>query len=234
MAPKIVVNVEGDSPVDLTITVSNKPTADSSLASTGVEAEVARDLKKGEVQKEPKSGAESSSGQKKSSIGPKAEQFEDEWEKVMEVDDEGGTSSSPRPPSHSPPSPHPPGYPPPWKSSASGASGARSSAAPDAAQQADPMPEVSVDPQKCCVTRKAGKCYHVPSCGMMKKKRPTELFENLEMCPRCVRELPRADQRFAFSGEDPRKLHLVANDHSTFCMLHYGAVVTGCRQCVFK
>lgn len=111
MAPKIVVNVEGDSPVDLTITVSNKPTADSSLASTGVEAEVARDLKKGEVQKEPKSGAESSSGQKKSSIGPKAEQFEDEWEKVMEVDDEGGSSSSPRPPSHSPPSRHPPGYP---------------------------------------------------------------------------------------------------------------------------
>lgn len=111
MAPKIVVNDEGDSPVDLTITVSNKPTADSSLASTGVEAEVARDLKKGEVQKEPKSGAESSSGQKKSPIDPKAEQFEDEWEKVMEVDDEGGTSSSPRPPSHSPPSRHPPGYP---------------------------------------------------------------------------------------------------------------------------
>ena len=227
MAPKVVINIDSDSPVNIEVNVSGQSEPANSKGVTGGKgyskaksANVGSSTTSASV--DPASSAASApTGPNLVSTpgNPKAESMgEGDWERVEPADQLG----SPVPPSHSPDSPVP-----------------LSDSLPMAAPIAGPPEsesESSTTPllEREFVATKSGRAFHLRTCGMLKNKVGNKLHLGLKCCPVCTGPRPlRNEWRFALCHENPRKMHLMAADGSTHCRMNsIDAVLTPCKQCI--
>ena len=168
------------------------------------------------VKGEGKSSSASTTGQGSSIAQASTDQAlaGEDWEQVNHLSSDESHQGGPQPPNHPPSAP---------------------SHSPDAAAE-DPPSTTSdgeVRAVSYSVCRKTGHCFHKNSCGMLRAKRPSELYQWLQICPNCCPRgvIPR-DQKFVLSERRPQFLHHLNLNGAVDCLHGYDKTVTPCSQCI--
>ena len=217
MAPKITIIVEGDSPADLQVNISSGPASSTKgNGGKGEESEAPYPTKGYRVKGEGKSSSASTTGQGSSIAQASTDQAlaGEDWEQVNHLSSDESHQGGPQPPNHPPRAP---------------------SHSPDAAAE-DP-PSTTSDGEVRAVSYsvcwKTGRCFHKNSCGMLRAKRPSELYQWLQICPNCCpRGVIRRDQKFVLSERHPRFLHHLNLNGTVDCLDGYDKTVAPCSQCI--
>ncbi|CAK9101748.1 unnamed protein product [Durusdinium trenchii] len=225
MAPKIVVHVDSDSPVDVEINVSR-----ASGAKGSEDKVTEREFK----------GAEKKGS---SSVNLKVEEGKKKIERYATAADDGEKSSSngdwdmiptssasPHPPSCSPPkssSPHPPSHSPPGRGKGA-----------EEIPSTSPANETSSEPPIYVICIRTGERIHATACGMVRKMKEKDVVKR-PLCPDCLAEgLSSNEQTLCFNFERPTYIHKVQQDNTCPCLQGNPLVqyctrtVKPCKQCI--
>ena len=174
MAPKIVVHVDSDSPVDVEINVSRASGAKGSEDKV-TEREFKGAEKKGSssVNLKVEEGKKNIEGYATAADDGEKSSSNGDWDMIPT------SSASPHPPSCSPPkssSPHPPSHSPPGRGKGA-----------EEIPSTSPANETSSEPPIYVICIRTGERIHATACGLVRKMKEKDVVKR-PLCPDCLAE----------------------------------------------
>ena len=225
MAPKIVVHVDSDSPVDVEINVSRASGAKGSEDKV-TEREFKGAEKKGSssVNLKVEEGKKKIEGYATAADDGEKSSSNGDWDMIPT------SSASPHPPSCSPPkssSPHPPSHSPPGRGKGA-----------EEIPSTSPENETSSELPIYVICIRTGERIHATACGMVRKMKEKDVVKR-PLCLDCLAEgLSSNEQTLCFNFERPTYIHKVQQDNTCPCLqgsplVQYCArTVKPCKQCI--